>query len=95
MVLPPSDERASNYRQWRIRSYVLDRCDFNDIRMRLPRAVRRDVEPAPEGHVGLVAQVIVGEEGDVPLAVLYDNAPARAATEGVRQLEHRLRELLR
>jgi hypothetical protein len=77
-----------------LRSYVLDRCDFNEIRMRLPRAVRRDVETAPEGHVGLVAQAIVGEEGDMPLAVLYDNAPASVATEGMRRLERRLTELL-
>jgi hypothetical protein len=73
---------------------VLDRRDFNEIRMRLPRAVRRDVEVVPEGHVGLVAQAIVGEEGDMPLAVLYDNAPAGVATESVQKLEQRLAEML-
>jgi hypothetical protein len=78
-----------------VRSYVLDRRDFNEIRMRLPRAVRRDVEAAPEGHVGLVVQAIAGEEGDMPLAVLYDNAPASVAGESVRKLEQRLAELLR
>jgi hypothetical protein len=94
-VAPPSTpERSQPRRRWRLRSYVLDRRDFNDIRMRLPRAVRRDVEAAPEGHVGLVAQAIVGEEGDLPLAVLYDNAPAGVATEGVRRLEQRLAEML-
>lgn len=62
--------------------------------MRLPRAVRRDVEPAPEGHVGLVAQAIVDQEGELPLAVLYDNAPASVAAEGMRKLERRLVELL-
>ena len=95
MAVPPTDERASRQRGWRVCSYVLDRRDFNAIRMRLPRAVRRDVQPVPEGNVGLVAQAIVGEEGDLPLAVLYDNAPARVATEGVRTLERRLTELLR
>ncbi len=62
--------------------------------MRLPRAVRRDVEAVPKGHVGLVAQVIVGDEGDMPLAVLYDNAPASGAEEGVQRLEQRLTEML-
>ncbi|GEM_PF-1457394 len=94
MAPPVTDERSPRHRRWRLCSYVLDRRDFNEIRMRLPRAVRRDVEVAPEGHVGLVAQAIVGEQGDLPLAVLYDNAPACVATEAVRKLEQRLTELL-
>jgi hypothetical protein len=73
---------------------VLDRRDFNDIRMRLPRAVRRDIQAAPEGHVGLVAQAVVGEEGDLPLAVLYDSAPASVASESMKKLERRLAEIL-
>lgn len=81
-------------RRWRLQSYVLDRREFNEIRMRLPRAVRRDVQPAPEGHVGLVAQAVAGEDGDLPIAVLYDNAPASLAKERVRNLEQRLTELL-
>lgn len=93
MASSTTDE-SSPSQQWRLRSYVLARRDFNEIRMRLPRAVRRDVELAPEGHVGLVAQAIVGEEGGVPLAVLYDSAPAAIATEGMRRLEQRLVELL-
>ena len=44
--------------------------------------------------MGLVAQAIVGEEGDLPLAVLYDNAPASVATERIRRLEQRFTELL-
>jgi hypothetical protein len=44
--------------------------------------------------VGLVAQAIVREEGEVPLTVLYDNAPASVATEGMRKPEQRLTELL-
>jgi hypothetical protein len=44
--------------------------------------------------VGLVAQAIVGNEDGLPLAVLYDNAPAALAPEGLRKLEQRLTELL-
>ncbi len=62
--------------------------------MRLPRAVRRDVEAVPEGHVGLVAEAIVGTDDGLPLMVVYDNAPAPLATEGLRKLERRLTELL-
>ena len=87
-------ERLPGQRRWRLRSYVLERCDFNDIRLRLPRSVRRGVEAAPEGHVGLVVQAIVGEDGEMPLAVLYDSAPASVAAEGMRRLEQRLTELL-
>jgi hypothetical protein len=89
-----TDERASDDRRWRVRSYFLERRDFNEVRMRLPRAVRRDVEAAPEGHVGLVAEAIVGEDGGLPLAVLYGSAPDSAATEGMRMLVQRLEELL-
>lgn len=39
----------------RLRGYVLDRSEFNEMRARLPRAVRRAIDPAPQGHVGLVA----------------------------------------
>ena len=95
MALPPSTpESSSGRRRWWVRSYVLDWREFNEIRTRLPRAVRRDVEAAPEGHVGLVAQAIVGDEGDLPLAVLYDNAPADLASVRVRSLEQRLTEML-
>jgi hypothetical protein len=93
MPVSSQDQRSRPHR-WRLRSYVLDRSDFNEIRMRLPRAVRRDVQAVPEGHVGLVAQAMVGEEEDLPLAVLYDNAPALLATAGMRKLEQRLTELL-
>ncbi len=86
-------ERLPRGPRWCVRSYVLDRHEFNTMRIGLPRAVRRDVEVAPEGHVGLIAQAIVGGE-DPPLAVLYDNAPACVAADGARKLEQRLRELL-
>ena len=75
-------------------SYVLDRRDFNEMRMRLPRAVRRDVEAAPEGHVGLIAQAIVGDEGETPLAVLYGNAPASVADAHLQELGRQLADLL-
>ena len=94
MSSPSTPPHSSARRRWLVRSYVLDGREFNEIRSRLPRSVRRDVQAAPEGHVGLVAQAIVGEEGDLPLAVLYDSAPAGLATERVRRLEQRLTELL-
>jgi hypothetical protein len=80
-------------RGWHIRSYVLARREFNELRMRLPRAVRRDVEPAPEGHVGLVAQATVGSEG-VPLAALYGSVPTDSAAAGAQTLERELAERL-
>lgn len=94
MASSSADAGATCHRQWRVCSYVLDQRDFNEIRMRLPRSVRRDIPVAPEGHVGLIAQAVVGEEGALPLAVLYDSAPASAFTEGMQKLERRLAELL-
>ncbi len=88
------DGTTTRHERWRVCSYVLDRREFNDIRIRLPRAVRRDVKAVPEGHVGLVAQAVVGEEGDLPLAVLYDSAPASVASESMKKLERRLAEML-
>jgi hypothetical protein len=79
--------------RWHVRSYVLDRREFNELRMRLPRAVRRDVEPAPDGHVGLIAQAIVGTEG-VPLAALYRSVPADSAATGAQTLQRELAERL-
>jgi hypothetical protein len=77
---------------WCLRSYVLDREEFNALRIRLPRAVRRDVEVVPQGHVGLIAQAVVDDEP--PLAVLYGSAPASAAAEGQRLLECKLTALM-
>jgi hypothetical protein len=93
-VAVSSPDQRLRTRSWRLRSYVLDRGDFNDMRSRLPRAVRRDVQSVPEGHVGLVVQAMVGEEQDLPLAVLYDSAPVALANEGMRRLERRLIEIL-
>jgi hypothetical protein len=76
-----------------LHSYLLDGGDFNEMRTRLPWAVRRDVEPAPEGHVGLVVQAIAGDTGGTPLAVLYDSAPASIAEQRVRELGQRMADL--
>ncbi len=95
MVPPSRSDPSSGEQQWHLRSYVLHRRDFNEMRMRLPRAVRRDVEAVPEGHVGLVAQAVVGAGGDTPLAVLYDNAPAPVAEQRLQELRRRLTDLLR
>lgn len=62
--------------------------------MRLPRAVRRDVEAAPEGHVGLVAQAVVRADGGTPLAALYDSAPAPVVEQRMSELRQRLADLL-
>ena len=93
MALPSMPEHSPRRRGWRIRSYVLDRREFNALRMRLPRAVRRNVEPAPEGHVGLIAQATVGSE-DVALAALYGSVPADSAADGTQTLERELAERL-
>lgn len=89
-----SGERAPGERRWQVRTYVLHRRDYNEMRLRLPRAVRRGVEAAPEGHVGLVAQAIVGADGETPLAALYDNAPAVLAQQRLCELTGRLGEML-
>lgn len=73
-----------------VRGYVLDRREFNEMRMRLPRAVRRGVEPAPEGHVGLIAQAVTGDEDGTPLSVLYGSVPAPLAADGLSKLEQQL-----
>jgi hypothetical protein len=57
--------------------------------------VRRQIEPAPEGHVGLVVQAVAGDAGETPLAVLYDNAPALIADERMGELAQRLKDLFR
>jgi hypothetical protein len=89
-----SSEAPASGGTWRLRSYLLDRDEFNEMRRRLPRAARRDVQAAPEGHVGLVAQAFVGDEAGTPLWVVYDSVPASLASEGLRRLEQRLAEKL-
>lgn len=89
----PHPAHTSPRRQ--LRGYVLDRSEFNEMRTRLARAVRRTVEPAPEGHVGLVAQATVGGSDQTPLAVFYDHAPAHVAQQRLRELEQRLADHLK
>ncbi len=76
-----------------VRGYVVDRNEFNEIRTRLPRSVRRGVRPAPEGHVGLIAQAVT-EDGGPPISALYDTAPVSLGRQRLRELERRLTELL-
>lgn len=78
---------------WQLRSYVLGRGDFNDMRNRLPRSVRRKIEPAPEGHVGLVVQAVAGDAGGAPVAALYDTAPSSMATQRIRELAEEIAAL--
>lgn len=89
-----STEKAQPDRR-QLRGYVLDRSESNEMRDRMPRAVRRDIDPAPQGHVGLVAQATVGDVGQTPLAVLYDHAPRDVAEQRLRELERRLADQLR
>lgn len=73
---------------------VCGRDEYNSIRAELPRRVRRDVEPAPEGHVGLMAQA-VAEDG-CPLMTLYEHVPeSTKLDEAFSGLEARIREKLR
>lgn len=67
-----------------VRGYVVDRSEFNEIRMRLPRSVRREVRPAPEGHVGLIAQAVT-EDGGLPISALYDTAPVSLGRQRLRR----------
>lgn len=55
--------------------------------------MRRDIEPAPDGHVGLIVQAVAGDPGGTPLAVLYDNAPASTAEQRVHEMAERMEEL--
>lgn len=76
-----------------VRGYLIDRREFNEIRMRLPRTVRRAVQAAPEGHVGLIAQATV-EAGGVAISTLYATAPISLGAQRLNELEQRLaREL--
>jgi hypothetical protein len=50
--------------------------EFNALVSRLPRAIRRAVEPAPPGHIGLIVQIVSAE--DCTLATVRDHVPAHA-----------------
>ena len=80
--------------RYQILRAVCERDEFNAIRAELPHLVRRDVEAAPEGHVGLMAQA-VAEDG-CPLVTLYEYVPeSTKLEEAFTELEARIRETLR
>jgi hypothetical protein len=56
--------------------------EFNAVRQRLPRAVRRTVEPAPPEELGLIEGIVSRE--DCTLATVYARAPC--ATYITREL---------
>jgi hypothetical protein len=69
------------------------RDEFNALRDRLQRSVRRDVDPVPAGHVGLLVQAIA--RGDHPLLTVYGHVRAGAdPADAFAALERRLRRLL-
>ncbi len=79
--------------RYQILRAVCKRDEFNSIRAELPRVARRDVEPAPEGHVGLMVQA-VAEDG-FPLVTLYEHVPEfTKLEEAFSELEARVRETL-
>ena len=88
-----SSQTRSTSPRWQLRRYVLDRRDYNEMRSRLPRSVRRGIEPARDGHVGLVVQAVAGDHGEAPLAALYDNAPAFMAEQRLRELAEQMTDL--
>lgn len=72
---------------------VCPREEFNALRDRLPRSVRRDVEPVPSGHVGLIVQAITG--GDCTVLTAYGHIRAGDDPAGaLAALERRLRRQL-
>lgn len=80
-------------RRLRIARDVCPREEFNAHRDRLPRAVRRDVEAVPPGHVGLIVQALAGP--DSPVLAVYGHVRADVdPAEALVALERRLRGLL-
>lgn len=73
---------------------VCDADEFNALRHRLPRAARRSVEPAPAGHVGLIVEIVSGD--DRTLTTVRSHLPAGVdrASE-LSRLEHEARQRLR
>jgi hypothetical protein len=90
---PSHADRPAHDARWRLRSYVMGRHEFNKMRSRLPRAVRRRIEPARDGHVGLVVQAVAGDQGEAPLAALFDNTPAFMAEQRLRELADEMTDL--
>lgn len=73
---------------------VCDADEFNALRHRLPRAARRSVKPTPAGHVGLIVQIVSGD--DRTLTTVWSHLPASAdpASE-LSRLEDEARQRLR
>jgi hypothetical protein len=72
---------------------ICPREEFNALRDRLPRGVRRDVELVPPGHVGLLVQAISGV--DCPLLTVYGHVRADAdPADTLAGMARRLRRLL-
>lgn len=72
---------------------VYEADEFNALLRRLPRAVRRSVEPAPSGHVGLIVQIVSAD--DCTLATTRGHVPAQAdLTRELCRLEATAREQL-
>lgn len=67
--------RAMSARR-RVVHAVYDSDEFNALVRRLPRAIRRSVEPAPPGHIGLIVQIVSAD--DCTLATTHAHVPAQA-----------------
>jgi hypothetical protein len=52
------------------------RADLNALVMRLPRSIRRSIEPAPPGHVGLVDQILSADDCALATARASTSPPA-------------------
>jgi hypothetical protein len=60
----------------RVLRAVYEPAEFNALRLRLPRAQRDRVGPAPSDHLGLVVQIVTPD--DYPLATVRGHVPANA-----------------
>jgi hypothetical protein len=58
--------------------------EYNAMRRRLPRSIRRDIDAAPPGHVGLVVEIVTAN--DCRLVTVYDHVPAQA--DLAREMAH-------
>jgi hypothetical protein len=79
----------------RVLRAVYERADFNALRLRLrlPRPVRRSIEPAPPGHVGLVVQIVSSD--DCALVTVREHVPENTdVTVELARLEAKARERL-
>jgi hypothetical protein len=85
---PPGGERT-----YRLARCICPRDEFNALRDGLPRSVRREVDLAPPGHLGLLLQAITG--ADYPLLTVYGHVHADVdPADAFAALEQRLRKRL-